>query len=463
MRWMRLRLRWRWKMKNWFGSLLNNRERHRELAVATVAHPSLLRYRWENNHERSDIHLRVESDGSGVLIVNASRIMQLNQSATLMARLALENSNERDAIREIRRKFNVTADIASTDYAQFKLLLPDVIQSNGPCPIHDLDLILAPPFSSRPSAPYRMDLAVTYRCNNDCSHCYNARPRNYPEISTDDWKNILDRLWSIGIPHIVFTGGEPTLRNDLPELIAHAHQIGQITGLNSNGRRLSDLKYLDTLVNAGLDHVQITVESHDPHIHETMVHSPSAWGQTIAGLQNALDSPLFVMTNTTMLTNNAPSLEKTLSFLAELGVPTVGLNALIFSGHGTTVGTGLDEEELKPLLDLATRMTEQANQRLIWYTPTEYCHFDPMELDLGVKGCTAALYNMCVEPNGDVIPCQSYYQPLGNLLHNSWDSIWNHSLANDLREHRYVSEKCHGCILLSECGGGCPLRSVQEN
>jgi MoaA/NifB/PqqE/SkfB family radical SAM enzyme len=69
-----------------------------------------------------------------------------------------------------------------------------------------------------------MDLAITYRCNNDCAHCYNARSRDYPELSTEKWYQILDRLWAIGIPHIVFTGGEPTLRADLPELIAHADQ-----------------------------------------------------------------------------------------------------------------------------------------------------------------------------------------------------------------------------------------------
>ncbi len=81
-----------------------------------------------------------------------------------------------------------------------------------------------------------------------------------------------------------------------------------------------------------------------------------------------------------------------------------------------------------------------------------------MQLELGVKGCTAALYNMCVEPDGAVIPCQSYYSPLGSLLNDPWDSIWNHDLAVSLRERRSIPEKCAGCALLSECGGGCPLQ-----
>jgi radical SAM protein with 4Fe4S-binding SPASM domain len=177
----------------------------------------------------------------------------------------------------------------------------------------------------------------------------------------------------------------------------------------------------------------------------------------VVGVQNALASPIFVMTNTTMLRCNAPSLSQTLKFLGELGVPTIGLNALIYAGRGALVDSGLDESELKPLLEQARASTEAYQQRLIWYTPTQYCNFDPMTLELGVKGCTAALYNMCVEPDGAVLPCQSYYQPLGNLLADPWETIWNHELAVSLRERKPVPEKCHTCNLLTECGGGCPL------
>ena len=78
-------------------------------------------------------------------------------------------------------------------------------------------------------------------------------------------------------------------------------------------------------------------------------------------------------------------------------------------------------------------------------------------MQLGVKACTAAAYNMCVEPDGAVIPCQSYYQSIGNLLSDPWEAIWNHELALWLRERRYVPPGCTDCALLAECGGGCPL------
>ncbi|MDI6770333.1 MAG: SPASM domain-containing protein [Anaerolineales bacterium] len=69
---------------------------------------------------------------------------------------------------------------------------------------------------------------------------------------------------------------------------------------------------------------------------------------------------------------------------------------------------------------------------------------------------------MCIEPDGSVMPCQSYYHQLGNLLTDEWHSIWNHELAVKLRERQGLPEKCAGCALLSECGGGCPLQ-FEEN
>jgi radical SAM protein with 4Fe4S-binding SPASM domain len=411
----------------------------------------------QDEQSKTRLHLRIEPDGRGLLLVNAARAFHLNPTATEMAFWSLSDLPTEKIQRTISHRYQVSSTQAKNDYAQFSSNLEELIRADGPCPICELELETVAPFSEHPSAPYRMDLALTYRCNNNCSHCYNARPRQHPELSTNEWKRILDTLWRIGIPHIVFTGGEPTLRDDLPELIAYAEQLGQITGINTNGRRLKDRTFLDSLVNAGLDHIQITLESHDPLIHDRMVAASGAWQDTVAGIQNAVSSNLYIMTNTTLLVENSRYLQETLNFLAGLKVPTVGLNALIYSGRGEKVGTGLAESELPALLEIARGLTETAGQRLIWYTPTQYCHFDPILLDLGVKGCTAALYNMCIEPDGAVLPCQSYYNPLGNLLTNTWDSIWNHPLSISLRDRTKTPPACQTCAFLKECGGGCPL------
>lgn len=432
---------------NWFNK-----------GVVSLPKPGLHTFDKNTPTSKSRVHLRVDEDQTGVMVMDAAQVVHLNQTAVLMAWFVL-NQVERDAaINTIVKHYKIDKTEAGMDYDKVLNQTQGLInKENSQCPVCDLDLALSMPFSAKLSAPYRMDLAITYRCNNNCAHCYNARERSFPELPTENWFQILDRIWDLKIPHVVFTGGEPTLRDDLVKLVAYAQNKGMVTGLNTNARRLADNQLVQKLVDAGLDHVQITVESHDPEIHDQMVQARGAWQDTRAGLRNVVNSKLYLMTNTTLLSNNAGELNEILTFLAEEKVPTIGLNALIYSGSGLTVRTGLKESELPPLLELARQFTQKSGQRLIWYTPTQYCHFNPLMLSLGVKGCTAAYYNMCLEPNGDVLPCQSYYQSLGNILTDSWDSIWHHPLADSLRNRSDIPEGCAHCDFLLECGGGCPL------
>ncbi len=279
------------------------------LQPSTFSLPTgLFHYRHENGDEKSRIHLRLDPDGHGTLIVNANQVMHLNPTAAMMAYLLLEEKSEKEIVKVLRSAYSVTEEQVLTDLETLNFQLDNLIRPDGACPVHDLQLEMNMPFSARPSAPYRMDLALTYKCNNDCAHCYNARERTFPSLSVEEWKIILDKTWDLGIPHIVFTGGEPTMMEFLPELIAHAEENGQITGLNTNARRLADTKYRDKLVAAGLDHVQITVESDDAEIHDSMVGA-KAHKQTIQGLKNVLDSPLYVMTNTTILQDNVHTIQ----------------------------------------------------------------------------------------------------------------------------------------------------------
>ena len=403
------------------------------------------------------VHLRRAPDGSAELFINADHVYRLNPTAARMAGLVLADTPADQAVRQLSRTYRADRGRLTQDFAEFRENLEDLLSPGTVCAVHDLDLEVVPPFSEIPHAPYRMDLALTYRCNDNCAHCYNARPRNYPELPTEDWRTILDRLWAVGIPHVCFTGGEATLRNDLPALVAHGHRLGHVVGLLTNGRRLSDAAFVRSLTDAGLDHIQITLESSREEVHDRMVRARGAWRQTVDGIRNALEAGLFVMTNTTLLADNVAHVGETIDFLAGLGVPTIGCNALIHAGRGAQVGSGLPEGALAPVLQDVRARTEGHGQRLIWYTPTQYCHFDPVEAELGVKGCTAARYNMCVEPDGAVLPCQSYYQPVGNILSDPWESIWNHELSLWLRERKYMADGCQTCALVAECGGGCPL------
>ena len=196
-----------------------------------------------------------------------------------------------------------------------------------------------------------MDLALTFRCQNDCVHCYAGGPHETPEITTAQWKNVIDKLSDIGVFILTFTGGEPTLREDLPELLLYAQNKGMVTGLISNGRKLKDKAFVDVLEKSGLDFVQVTLESHKPQVHDKMTESKGSWKETIAGIRIAMQSKIYVSTNTTLSKHNAADFLTTVDYIKGLGVDAFGCNSLIYSGKAPEASEefALSVEDLKML------------------------------------------------------------------------------------------------------------------
>ena len=227
---------------------------------------------------------------------------------------------------------------------------------------------------------------------------------------------------------------------------------------------LTPLGYRSVLAAASLDHVQVTLESVDPEIHDAMVGTKGAWNETVAGIKTAVRHHIHINTNTTLLTHNASveAINRLSDFLAELGVMTFGLNALICSGKGKEVDSAIHTDRLQELLDAAKSAAERNGQRLLWYTPTQYCHFDPVTTGVGYKSCSAAKYSMCIEPDGNVLPCQSWYEPVGNILTDEWNAIWNHPLCLRLRNKEYMPALCGECSSRDLCTCGCPLEAERN-
>ncbi|MCD6356301.1 MAG: hypothetical protein J7L66_03350, partial [Anaerolineaceae bacterium] len=147
-------------------------------------------YKHTQGEYKKRIHLRIEKDGYGVLLINASQMYHFNPSASLMAFLLLEKIDDKKAIKQLQATFNVKKKKAIADFRSFKADFERIVSPvDNACPICDLNLETFAPFSKQPSAPYRMDLALTYRCNNNCIHCYNEASRAKSELSIDQWKH----------------------------------------------------------------------------------------------------------------------------------------------------------------------------------------------------------------------------------------------------------------------------------
>jgi len=424
----------------------------------TVA-PGLYSYRGRDQFKRMALQLRIEPDGKGVLAINANTVLYLNETAAAHAYYFMLGMRTEEAIKQIRGRYRVDKETATKDHEKLIYAVSTLAQTEEVCPISYLGVDRVEPFTQELSAPLRMDLALTFRCQNGCLHCYTGGPHETEEMDTDSWRRVLDRMKSLGIFIATFTGGEPTLREDLPKLVGHAQKLGIVTGLVTNGRKLKDRELVLVLERSGLDFAQVTLESSDPAIHDQMTGSQGSWKETIEGIRNLIPTTIYTTTNTTLTRLNASDSLETLDLIHSMGIKAFGCNGLIHSGRGPAFAKeyGLEPDELKGLLPRIQERASQLGMRFLWYTPTRYCELDPVSIGLGVKSCTACGMNMCIGPAGDVYPCQSYFESLGKLLTTDWHTIWNHPRAKQLRERKYAPEDCDMCPELSVCGAGCPL------
>ena len=131
--------------------------------------------------------------------------------------------------------YRVNAEQAKADYEKLVYTISTLAQTEKIDPVTFLEIEKEEPFTYQYSAPLRMDMALTFRCQNDCVHCYAGGPHETPELTTEQWKKVIDKLSDVGVFILTFTGGEPTLREDLPELLLTPRSKGIVTGLISNG------------------------------------------------------------------------------------------------------------------------------------------------------------------------------------------------------------------------------------
>ncbi len=442
------------------------RERLAALAPPAPPEPGLYTYPVELPGGRRRIHLRIESDGSGVLFVDVTDVIHLNPTAAEMAHLALDGLTSEESVAHLRRRFpGVEPERLRRDVAEIARLVDALRSPAGSCPTCAVAerLTFQPLFSTPVQAPYKADVALTYACNNACSHCYNEPGRfEMPTLARAEWFRALEILAGVGVPHVIFTGGEPTLHPDLVEFVRYADGLGLVVGMNTNGRRLAHASTTEALAGAGLNHVQVTLESSRAAVHDAMVGA-RAFEQTVRGIEAALDHGIHTITNTTLTRQNQAHALEVVDFVHELGLRTFAMNGIIHAGGGRANPAAIPAGEMASLLTAVRDRAADLGLRFLWYTVTDYCRFSPLALNLAPKRCNAAEYSICVEPNGDVLPCQSYYVPGGNLLEDPWEAIWTSDLFLSFRDREQDPEAaglppaCRDCPDLSICGGGCRL------
>lgn len=388
-------------------------------------------------------------DAPFLLLLNGASLVPLNLSwaimlANLMDRLQVYEGQELEerqwealltaAVEETHRTYPRTR--RQTLAADMHLMLTSLIAiAQGREPEAEVALLTLADYAPEMTAPHRMDLMVSamekdgaWHCNQKCLHCYAAgQPMGEtPELSTEQWKTALELLRKANIPQVTFTGGEPTLRSDLVELVRAAEWF--VTRLNTNGRLLTP-ELCAGLYDASLDSVQVTLYSAEGNIHNQLV-GVNGFNDTVQGIRHAVEAGLIVSVNTPLCSLNTHYAD-TLRFAHSLGVRYATCSGLIPSGSACgqeSRATALAADELTDILRQAVDTARELGMELDFTSPGWLDEETLRELGLNlIPSCGACLSNMAVTPDGKVVPCQSWLSdaPLGDLLHDDWKDIWN--------------------------------------
>lgn len=267
--------------------------------------------------------------------------------------------------------------------------------------------------------PYMVDFALTDECNFDCEFCsFKSMKDKRKEMSTEEIKDVIAQCQELGICVINFVGGEPLMRKDILEIIKSVDKNKSSTLMFTNGWFLE--KYAHKLKKAGLDSVNVSIDSHIPEKHDSIKNKKGAFRKAVRGIVQAKKAGLTVGISCTV---SKESLEDG-SFLKliELG-KKLKVHEIIFWDL-IPIGGLVDR---KDLID-NTKWTEKIikianfyNQKYNYPGIFSYA-YNRTPSSMGCSGGTNYFY---ITPYGDICPCDFNPLVLGNVLEKPLNLIWD--------------------------------------
>jgi 12,18-didecarboxysiroheme deacetylase len=328
---------------------------------------------------------------------------------------------------------------------------------------------------------------ITRRCNLNCVHCYaQAEDREFPdELTTEEGKELLDDLANFGTPVILFSGGEPLVRRDLPELAEYAVSKGMRAVISTNGTLLSP-EMAKKLRDIGLSYVGISIDGIEK-TNNKFRGSDTAFEKAMEGVRNCMDAGIKVGLRFTINKGNFREIPAIFDLLEEEKIPRICFYHLVYAGRGTElVGEDLTHEQCRNTLDLIMERTRRLHEKGIKaevLTVDNHCDgpyiymklleenpdraADVLELLKMNGGNSTGIGIGCVSWDGSVHPDQFWrHCTLGNIRERRFSEIWtdtgNELLAGLknrkplLKEH---AERCGKCKWLDTCNGNFRVRA----
>ena len=306
--------------------------------------------------------------------------------------------------------------------------------------------------------PLSLLCELTYRCNLQCPYCYNPLDlQGYrDELDAATWRDVLEQAADLGVVQAHFSGGEPTLRADLPELVRHASGVGLYTNLITQGTFLDDF-LLDALLRAGLDHVQISIQAPQRELADAIAFA-TVHDKKLEALGRVRDRDVALTLNCVLHRRNHDTIEEIVAFAQEHGIRRLELANVQFYGwahrNATALMPTLEQVRHGEAVVAAARERLRGQMEITYVLPDYFGEFP--------KPCMSGWGSkfMTVTPNGTVLPCPAAAAietlHFENVRDRPLREIWCDSTAfNRYRGTGWMPEPCRSCERKELDFGGC--------
>lgn len=395
-----------------------------------------------------------------IIIKRPNQAQRLNSQGAWILKTLLDGTSTHRLLHEIGMGPGKARDIQL-----FMLEVKHFMEGTLDETCHSEGLVVRPFEMRFAELPVLSEVAITYRCNLRCTFCYaGCNCTTNPvgddrEMTTAETKEVLRKIYEEAeVPSVSFTGGEATLREDLPELVTYANDLGMRVNLITNGTRISE-PYARRLADAGLSSAQVSLEGVTAQTHERITTVRHSFRRTVAAVHNLKSAGIPVHTNTTINRDNLSECVEMPAFVSgELKNDKFSMNLMIPSGSAVlNRQLAVRYSDLGAVLLEILAQSKEHDVEFMWYSPTPMCMFNPIIHGLGNKGCSACDGLLSVGANGDVIPCASYDESVGNIIEGSVLEVWRSDRAESFRDKFLAHPECHDCESFRVCNGACPL------
>jgi len=403
--------------------------------VSVNIRPGLHHFAREKDGMICRFHLRVDSAGDGLLVANAAAMARLAPSGVVIAKALLEG-NERSAIvARLKKMFRgASAERIAADVAAVERMIARMESPDDGYPI----LNLADPALGPKSLPLERPIMA------DVPLCEPARAAR-----------VMERLWALGIPHVVFIAPADCNESHLTQAVERGSDLGLITGVRGRGSDLAAANRVADMAAAGLDHLDVYCFSAEERSHDAFAGQGDCT-MALRALSAARNCEVCAVAQLALVRSTLDSIERLLETLAGRGIENASIFAIAAAENEANAAEPLAADELPPAAAIVEEAAERAGMRLTWQPTVRFDPSAPLAEQLCRGPRTSGDWSIRVEPDGAVFLPRGPAASAGNLLEDDWATIANSEPFAAYRRRLASDTHCDDCPGLAICAADCP-------